>query len=710
MKPLSVWRPVGIDDFLVGVPHYPEHIDESDWERDAQRMVAAGFNTIRMAEFAWHLMEPNEGEFDFGLFDRAVELFGKRGINSILCTPTATPPRWLTYKYPEVLRVDRRGRVMSHGSRQHADTASPVYREHSKRITRAMAEHFAANSFVIGWQTDNEFNTSMSESYSVAAALEFQQFLKARYQSIEALNHAWGGNFWATAYDGFEQVVLPVEAAPVAVSPGHYLDYQRFLAFATARFQHDQVQILRAVNKRWFVFHNLGELEAVDFRGQFSTDVDFLGFDIYPMLRDELSPIGGHAEHQALHLDLCRAPTGNFIVPEQQSGFGSQPNFCTLTPEPGEMRRMAWSSVSRGADGLLFFRWRPAHFGAEIYWMGLIDHDNVPRRRYREAQQFATEIHRIKHKLLGTCVHMDVGIAGSDYDNEHAHQSYPMGLPSPMDDATLLHRYCYQRGISCGFIHPDDDLSQLKVLYVPHWLIWPDIWSARVEAFVRDGGTVIIGARTGSRDEHNHVIKTAAPGPSLSALAGVEVEEFGRLAGPEASSLGSTLGSQAGRLSDDSSRLSKLPESSRRRYTLTIGNHEVVAGHLYELLTPLNDTQVIGRWSNRFADGQAAVTLREVAKGRAVYVGTYLTEQILSPLFDTLLVKSGVQPLIAELPEGVEISLRRSEQHRLLFVLNTRDEPADVQGLPAAYDLLSENQVKSGKLVLGGYGCAVLEL
>ena len=706
MKPLSVWRPVGLDDFLVGVPHYPEHINKCDWEQDAQRMVAAGFNTIRMAEFAWHLMEPCEGEFDFGLFDQAVELFGKHGINSILCTPTATPPRWLTYQYPEVLRVDSRGRVMSHGSRQHADTASPVYREHSKRITRAMAEHFAGNQFVIGWQTDNEFNTSMSESYSPGAALEFQRYLKARYQNIEALNNAWGGNFWATAYDKFEQVVLPVESAPVAVSPGHYQDYQRFLAFATDRFQHDQVQILREVDEHWFVFHNLGELDAVDFRSRFSTDLDFLGFDIYPMLRDELSPMGGHPEHQALHLDVCRAPTGNFIVPEQQSGFGSQPNFCTLTPEPGEMRRMAWSSVSRGADGLLFFRWRPAHFGAEIFWMGLIDHDDVPRRRYQEAQQFATEINRIKHKLLGTCVHMDVGIAGSDYDNEHAHQSYPMGLPSPMDDATLLHRYCYLQGISCGFIHPEDDLSQLKVLYVPHWLIWPDAWTAQVEAFVENGGTLIIGARTGSRDENNQVIRTAAPGPSLSALAGVKVEEFGRLAGPQAS----TLGGRSSRLVDDSSSVSKLPESSRRRYTLKIGNREVVAGHLYELLAPFDDTQVIGQWSNRFADGQAAITLRTVAEGRVVYVGTYLTEEILSPLFDTLLAKSGVLPLVAGLPDGVEVSLRRSEQHRLLFILNTRDEPADVQGLPEAHDLLSEKQVHNGNLLLSGYGCAVLEL
>ena len=144
--PLSVWRPIATDTFLVGAPHYPEHVDESYWQRDADRMAAAGFNTVRLAEFAWHILEPHEGTFDFDLFDRAIDVLGKAGIKTIMCTPTATPPRWLTARYPEVLRVDANGRAMSHGSRQHANLASGVFREHSKRITKAMAEHYRGQS------------------------------------------------------------------------------------------------------------------------------------------------------------------------------------------------------------------------------------------------------------------------------------------------------------------------------------------------------------------------------------------------------------------------------------------------------------------------------------------------------------------------------------------------------------------------------------
>lgn len=704
--PLSAWRPLNLDDFLLGVPHYPEHVDESYWQRDADRMKAAGFNTVRMGEFAWHIWEPYEGRFDFELFDRAIEILGKTGIKTILCTPTATPPRWLTANYPEVLRVDRNGRRASHGSRQHCDTTSPVLRQHSRRITKAMADHYKDNPHVIGWQTDNELNTTVSESFSDSAALAFRNFLRHKYVTIDDLNFAWGGSFWATAYDHFDQVVLPFPMAPSYLSPGHVQDYHRFLATATAAFQHDQVEILRATNPDWFVFHNLGNLTDIDFRGQFGQDLDFIGFDIYPMLYDEFRRTGGHAATQALQMDFCRSYTGNFIVPEQASGLGSQPAFTTMNPEPGEMRRMALSSVARGADGLMFFRWRPAHFGAEIYWMGIIDHDDRARRRYEEAKQFASDIHAIKDKLLGTTVHIDLGIAGADFDNQEAHKTYPIGLPSPLEDAVILHRHCYKRGIACGFVHPQDDLSKLKAFYIPHWVMWDQEWTPKLESFVKNGGTLIVGAMTGTRDENNHVIRERAPGGPLAELTGVRVEEFGRLAAKGGDGLFQRSSADQGMYVPPS----LLPSSSSERsYTIDIDGKTIAAEHLYELLELTDDVHAIGTWSNRFAKGRAAITSRKVGKGNVVYIGTYMTEELAERLDEIVLSQAGVKALVDNLPKGVELSLRTADDRKLLFVINTLETPAVLLRVPAGRNLLTGQRTESS-FPLEGYGCAVIHI
>ncbi|MFC0195166.1 beta-galactosidase [Aureimonas pseudogalii] len=706
-SPISVWRPIATDTFLVGAPHYPEHVGEDYWERDAERMAAAGFNVTRLAEFAWHILEPRQGVFDFDLFDRAIEGLGRHGVKTILCTPTATPPRWLTVAHPEILRVDVTGRPMSHGTRQHCDTASPVFREHSRRITKAMAEHYRDNPHVVGWQTDNELNTSMPESYSAATLSEFQHFLREKYGSIERLNAVWGGDFWATAYDDFEQIVLPMNFVPAFPSPGHVQDYHRFLAFATARFQHDQVEILRATNPGWFVFHNLGGIRDIDFRGPFSTDLDFAGYDIYPFLYDEFFRQGSPAKAQAIHLDICRGFSGNYIVPEQQSGFGSQPGFCTLTPEPGEMRRMALSSVARGADGLMFFRWRPAHFGAEIYWMGLVDHDDVPRHRYEEARRFAGEMTALKHKILGTHVRMDVGIAGSDFDNQEAHGTYPIGLPSPQDDGIQLYLHCYDRGVACGFIHPEDDLSPLKVLYVPHWVMWKDDWTKRIEAFAEAGGTVVIGARTGTRDENNHVIRETAPGASLTRLTGVVVEDFGRLAAPGAGGLFEVM-SRSGGLVQPPNRPA---ESARRKRRFTLGNHELEAGHFYENLTIVGEgVEVLATWSNRYAEGRPMATSRRVGKGRVVYLGTYLTPELTQVLTDRLFADADVTPLVPDLPEGVEVTMRQNADRRLLFAQNCTNEGQTVAGVAPGRNLLDGEKRHAGTLRLEPYGCAIIEI
>ncbi|MBT6145729.1 MAG: beta-galactosidase [Gemmatimonadetes bacterium] len=672
-RPHSHLRVSNFETFMWGATYYPEQGDFATLDLDAQRMRAAGMNTVRMAEFAWDLMEPEEDRFDFSLFDEVIERLGAQGIRTILCTPTAAPPRWLTVKHPEILRVDDQGVVQVHGSRQHASTCSDVFRDYSRRITRTMAGHFRDNPHVIGWQTDNEFNCHFSEDYSVGAKAGWVTFLDEKFSGdIDALNRSWGTVFWAQTYTRFSDVPLPVRAAPTHLNPAHHLDYFRFISWSVARFQHDQVEILRATQPNWWITHN-GIFDLIDYRGRFGQDLDVLGYDAYPMFTLDHRQ---RAADQARKLDEARAWTGNFIIPEFQSGPGGQTNYLHDNPEPGELRSMYYTALAHGADGILLFRWRSVRFGAEEYWCGVLDHDNVPRRRYEEVAQFGAELSRVGPALLGTHVAIDVAVAATDFDNTNGHTALHFGLPSPDQVAAEVHGHFWRAGYQVGVVHPSDVLDGLKLYIVPHLALLDPAWVPRLEAWVRAGGVLVIGARTGTKDLDNNVVTDLLPG-ALRPLVGATVIEYGRQNTPEL-----------------------------RPLKLEIGDQPVLSSDWYELLEPDKSTEVWARWTTRHQTGSAAVTLHHVGEGAVLYVGTYLNGEVGEALVPELAQIAGLTPALANTPAGVEVVRRESADCGLWFVINHNEEPSTVT-VPAGQDLVTDRDV-AGPLELPARGVAVI--
>lgn len=665
-------RPTPLTRFLYGACYYPEHWSDGDRELDAERMAAAGFNCVRLAEFAWDRIEPEEGQFTFGFFDQQIAQLAARGIQTILCTPTATPPRWLTVKHPEVMGIGPEGFPREHGSRQHASYSSPVFREYSRKITRAMATHFADNPNVIGWQTDNEFNCHNAEDYAPCVQEGFAAWLRARYGDIDALNAAWGTAFWAQTYARFEDVPLP-RNAPCCVNPAHQLDYYRYLSDAVTAFQHDQVTILRESNANWFVFHN-SMFVHIDYRGAFGEDLDLLGYDMYPM--GSATP-SARRWSQAFNLDWARAWTGNFIVPEHQSGPGGQAPYLHETPMPGEMRRMVYSSIAHGADSLLFFRWRTCRFGAELYWRGVLDHDNVPRGRYDEAARIGRELRMLGPELLGTSVRVDAAVATSDAVERDAYQCLPFGLPAPDAIAEGVHRELGRAGYAAGCVHAADDLGRVKLYVLPHWPVFREDWARALEAYVAGGGVLVVGARTATRDWHNNVIADTPPG-LLRRLCGVEVHDY-----------------------------SVLIAAEERPLQVRHGRIEVPAAHWYETLAPDPDAEVLATWSGRHLDGEAAATLRAHGSGAVVYVGTYLTAEVTRLLLPALAKRAGLEPLLPGAPEHVEVVVREGENGALWFLMNHGEDPARVKAAFTGTDLLTGEAV-NGALELPGFGAAVI--
>ncbi|NQT84327.1 beta-galactosidase [bacterium] len=682
---LSHRRTLNLDTFLFGAPYYPGHWDAAARENDAELMAAAGFNVVRMAEFSWDRMEPTEGRFDFSLYDEVIATLGAKGIKTILCTPTATPPRWLTLRHPEIVRVDENGVAQVHGSRQHACHASEVFRRHSRIITQAMADHFRDNPNVIGWQTDNEFNCHFSECHCESCQRAFAHFLRKKYGTVQELNRRWGTAFWSQTYLQFRDILTP-RAKPTYINPAHALDYYRFISHTVAVFQHEQVEILRRANPKWFVMHN-GIFRHIDYRGEFSRDLDFLSFDSYPFF--DYSPANRHRSH-AFRLDAVRALTGNFMIPEQQSGPGGQGNYFHDNPEPGELRLMTYRSIAHGADSLLYFRWRACRFGAEEYWCGILDHDNIPRRRYREVKQVGAELRRVGPAVLGTSVRVDVAVATGDFSVEDGHIPLTLGLPSPEGVAREIHAVLLTHGYAVGCIHPEDVLKGVKLYLIPHWSLFKSEWVPKLEKYVRDGGVLVIGARTGTKDFDNNMVAETPPG-CLAELTGVKVVEYSKINRPE-----------------------------ERPINITIGESSVPAPLWYEVLEPAPDAEVIGRWADRFGTvgdggqvvlggltGRAAITSRKVGKGRVIYAGTYLMPEVVEALLPMLKGWSGLQPLCPDAPSKAEVVIRENDEKQLWFFLNHSDEELTVSPAPLGEDLITGKRC-SGRLVLPRNGVAVI--
>jgi beta-galactosidase len=660
MKNLSHIRPTNLSRFYYGSPYYPEHWDAGTREHDAEWMQAAGWNCVRMAEFAWDHIEALEGQFDYSLFDETIARLGERSIFTILCTPTATPPRWLSDRHPDMMRVNAQGVIMQHGSRQHPCQNNLFFRAHSRRITRAMASHYRDNPYVVGWQTDNEINCHFAECHCESCQETFREFLQLKYKDdIHALNHSWGTAFWSQTVGSFREIITPRENKPTYPNPGQQLDYLRFIAWTAAEFQGEQVAILRE-QPRWFITHN-GIMQHVDYRGKFTQELDFLGFDDYPMFNKDHTT---RPATNAFALDSARAWSGNFMVPEQQSGPGGQAPYFHDNPEPGEMRRMAYESIAHGADSLLFFRWRTCRFGAEEYWCGILDHDNIRRRRYAEASQLGEELRRIGPAVLGTHIRVEAAVASASLDVTDAHQTLPFGLPDPRAVAAEVHRHFWEKGWAAGCIHPEDDLSGVKLYVLPHWTVFDPAWVNPLEDYVRGGGVLVIGARTATKDLNNNVVAETLPGV-LRDLAGVSVEEYSKQNAPD-----------------------------QRPYFLEIEGKEVQSRHWYEALRPVGDTQVLATWKSRHLTGQPAISLRRLGQGAVLYVGTYFTSELLETLLPILERLGRIHPLWPA-PRGVSVVLREGVNRKIWFFINVSDDNQVLEKLPVGVDLVRGNQAPS---------------
>ncbi len=527
----------------LGVCYYPEHWPESAWADDARAMRAMGIEQVRLAEFAWSRIEPEPGRLDWAWLDRSVEVLHSAGLQLVMCTPTATPPKWLVDAHPDILAIDAQGQRRGFGSRRHYCFSSSVYREQAVRIARLMAERYGQHPAVVAWQVDNEYGCHDTVlSYSPAATEGFRQWLQRRYGDVAALNQAWGTVFWAQTYRSFNEIDAPVGTVTEA-HPAHRLDYQRFASDEVVAFNRLQCDVLRELSLGKDVLHNfMGFFTAFDHH-QLAQDLDVATWDSYPLgftqdfflSEDEKVRYArtGHPDIPAFHHDLYRGMCkGRWWVMEQQPG---PVNWARWNPAPadGMVRLWTWQAFAHGAEVVSYFRWRQAPFAQEQMHTGLHRPDHSVDQGGVEAAQVGRELQGLRAKGLPAFQSAaPVSPSGAkvalvfDYPSLWMVQVQPQGADY---DALALSFRVYsalrQLCLDVDVIAPDQlhtaSEKPYRLIVLPTLLRADPAWVAALQAL--QGPTqIVLGPRTGSKTEAMGIPEALPPG-DFAALAGVKV-------------------------------------------------------------------------------------------------------------------------------------------------------------------------------------------
>lgn len=636
----------------LGVCYYPEHWPPERWSVDARMMREAGLSIVRIAEFAWQKMEPEEGEFTFEWLDNAIETFHTEGLKVVLGTPTATPPAWLCAAHPEILPVDANGRQRRFGSRRHYCSNQPVYHEHTRRIVQAMTQRYGKHPAVIGWQTDNEFGChDTARCYCETCAQKFRVWLKARYKTIDELNRAWGAVFWSQTYGDWDEI-QPPNLTVTEANPSHALDYYRFSSDSVVTYQQVQIDVLRStVSGSQFVTHNLmGNFTDLDYH-DLSRPLDFVAWDSYPTGYKEVMQLYGPNETRPIfahdvgdpHVmgfchDLMRGiKNAPYWIMEQQAG---NINWSTYNPgiRPGTVRLWTWHALASGADAVVYFRWRACLFAQEQHHSGLLHHDASPDVGYCDVAAMKDELETMS-KIASGSMQAQVALL-HDYDDLWALQLQPHNK----DFAYQRHLFVYYRalqrlGIPVDIVSQDADLSQYKLVIAPTIFISNSSLACKLAEYVRDGGNILFGVRTGIKTESNLVTDQPLPG-MFRDLVGATITAWHSLP-PDAS------------------------------YELQSDLSNFASAHLWaESLKPDPDTRTLVSYTTTPFKGQAAVTDHEYGKGHVFYLGLHPRLDQAQSLLSHLAAQFKLVHL-AHLPEGL-IACRRGAH---VILLNFTDRP-----------------------------------
>ncbi|NUP03338.1 MAG: beta-galactosidase [Nonomuraea sp.] len=639
-----------IPGLLFGGDYNPEQWPEEVWAEDVRLMAEAGVNLVTVAVFSWSRLEPERGAYDFGWLDRVLGLLHEHGIAADLATATATPPPWLVREHPELMPVDADGVRLEFGSRQGYCPSSPVFREHAVRLATAMAERYGEHPALALWHIGNEYADHTLECFCPESARHFRRWLERRYETVHALNAAWGTSCWGQHYTGFDQIEPP-RTAPGPVNPAQLLDWRRFCSDALLELFLAEKAALRAVTPDVPVTTNfMSILHGLDY-WTWAAAEDVVSDDAYPDPADPASHV-----QVALSYDLMRSlRRGPWLLLESAPSAVSWREVNVPKP-PGMMRLHSLQALAHGSDGVMFFQWRQARYGPEKFHSALLPHGGTDTRGWRDTLALGADLRRLAEVAGGnTRAQVALVLDWPSWWALEAPESMPSNRLRLKDLLLAWYAPLHARGIAVDLTPPGRDLSPYELVIAPNLYLCTAEQAKALEAYE---GRLVVGPFSGVVDESDQVHPGGAPGP-LRDLLGVAVEEFWPLA---------------------DGVVQKTGVGAARTWA--------------EWIRP-EGAEPVALFEGGDLDGLPAVT----RKGNATYVGCLLDDvtPVLEPLLD------GIERIDA--PEGVE-AVRRGGH---LFLLNHTTAPRPVTLPCHGTDLLTGARMR-GRVELGPRDAVVLRI
>ena len=661
------------DHIIHGGDYNPDQwIDTKEiWDEDLRLMDLAKVNSATVGIFAWSLMEPEEGVYNFGWLDEIMDKLALHGKKAILATPSGARPPWMAQKYPEVLRVEESGIRNEYGVRHNHCMTSPVYREKTAKINRMLAQRYKDHPALFMWHISNEYS---GECHCELCQEAFREWLKKEYHgSLDELNYKWWNGFWSHRFTDWEQISSPKYRGENHV-PALKLAWRRFTTQQHLSFYLNEIAPLRELTPDVPVTTNMMRLyKGIDYH-KFAPYVDVISWDNYPDWTngDNTEP----ANETAFVHDYFRSMKDGkpFYMMESTPSIVNWKGVNRQL-RSGVQELAAVQAVAHGADSVQYFQWRKSRGGHEKFHGAVVDHVGHENTRvFRDVTRLGAVLEKLD-AVVGGRTAAKVAIL---YDRENSWAvDFFCGYHRDRRDYDKVceswYRAFWRRGIPVDVISADQDFDRYDLIVSPFLYLLKDGVAERIGQFVKNGGRWVGTYLTGIVDRDDLCFPGGFPGGGLREVFGVWAEETDSLDEGEYNTV--SFGGK----------------TYRAEYTCDVIHAE--------------GAKVLGEYGTAsYYAGTPAVTKNTYGNGEAYYVAFRPQQDFIDDFCGGLIDEMQIQPDAPfPLPEGVN-ARRRGD---LLFVMNFSGEERTVVLDREYRDAIGDRTV-SGKFVLPENGYLIL--